>query len=105
MQQVQEISDASIMKQLALDESEWADVVATMRVDNQTLRTERDAFKEINRLLLRENLDLKDYLAEQGLDITDNLHDLKELYSPFSSSEEELSEEEVFIDESDMDTE
>ena len=105
MQQVQEISDASIMKQLALDESEWADIVATMRVDNQTLRTERDAFKEINRLLLRENLDLKDYLAEQGLDIADNLHDLKELYSPFSSSEEELSEEEVFIDESDMDTE
>lgn len=105
MQQVQEISDASIMKQLALDESEWADIVATMRVDNQTLRTERDAFKEINRLLLRENLDLKDYLVEQGLDIVDNLHDLKELYSPFSSTEEELNEEEVLIDESDMDTE
>jgi hypothetical protein len=34
MQQVQEISDASIMKQLALDESEWSDMVATMRVDN-----------------------------------------------------------------------
>ena len=31
MQQVQEISDASIMKQLALDESEWSDMVATMR--------------------------------------------------------------------------
>jgi len=34
MQQVQEISDASIMKQLALDESEWSDMVATMRSDN-----------------------------------------------------------------------
>lgn len=101
MQQVQEISDASIMKQLALDESEWADIVATMRVDNQTLRKERDAFKEINRLLLRENLDLKDYLGEQDIDITINLHDLKELYSPFSATEEE----EVSVDESDMDTE
>lgn len=101
MQQVQEISDASIMKQLALDESEWADIVATMRVDNQTLRKERDAFKEINRLLLRENLDLKDYLGEQDIDITINLHDLKELYSPFSDTEEE----EVSVDESDMDTE
>lgn len=100
MQQVQEISDASIMKQLALDESEWADIVATMRVDNQTLRKERDAFKEINRLLLRENLDLKDYLGEQDIDITTNLHNLKELYSPFSAEEEEVS-----VDESDMDTE
>ena len=89
MQQVQEISDASIMKQLALDESEWSDIVATMRTDNQELRRERDSYKEINRLLLRENLDLKDYIEEQGLDISQNLQDLKELYSPFSSSEDE----------------
>lgn len=102
MQQVQEISDASIMKQLALDESEWADIVATMRVDNQTLRKERDTYKEINRLLLRENLDLKDYLSEKGLDITLDLHDLKEVYSPFSDKDEN---EEVSVNESDMDTE
>ena len=100
MQQVQEISDASIMKQLALDESEWSDIVATMRVDNQELRKERDSFKEINRLLLRENLDLKDFIEEQGLDISFDLQNLKELYSPFSSDEDE----EVY-DESDMDTE
>ena len=100
MQQVQEISDASIMKQLALDESEWSDIVATMRVDNQELRKERDSFKEINRLLLRENLDLKDFIEEQGLDISFDLQNLKELYSPFSSDEDE----EVY-DELDMDTE
>ena len=99
MQQVQEISDASIMKQLALDESEWSDMVATMRVDNQELRRERDSFKEINRLLLRENLDLKDYIEEQGLDISFDLRDLRELYSPFSS----LEDEEVLDDESDLD--
>lgn len=99
MQQVQEISDASIMKQLALDESEWSDMVATMRVDNQKLRRQRDAYQEINRLLLRENLDLKDYLEENGIDISLNLRNLKELYSPFSNEEEDVE------DEPDMDTE
>ena len=53
MQQVQEISDASIMKQLALDESDWSDMVAEMRKDNQDLRKERDSYKEINRILLQ----------------------------------------------------
>lgn len=100
MQQVQEISDASIMKQLALDESEWSDMVATMRSDNLDLRRERDSYKEINRLLLKENLDLKDYIEEQGLDISFDLHNLRELYSPFSSEEDQEVD-----DESDMDAE
>lgn len=88
MQQVQEISDASIMKQLALDESEWSDIVADMRVDNQKLRRERDEYKEINRLLLKENIDLKDTIEERGLDIKKNLMNLKDIYSIFSDNEE-----------------
>ena len=67
MQQVQEISDASIMKQLALDESEWSDMVSEMRVVNTGLRKEKDAYQEINRILLRENLDLRDTLKENNL--------------------------------------
>lgn len=98
MQQVQEISDASIMKQLALDESEWSDMVATMRSDNQELRRERDSYKEVNRLLLRENLDLKDYIEEQGLNISFDLHNLRELYSPFSSEENEEVDDESNMD-------
>lgn len=94
MQQVQEISDASIMKQLALDESEWSDMVATMREDNQQLRKERDSYKEINRILLRENLDLKDYMEENNIDISLHLQDLKDLYSPFSSMDEEVDDDE-----------
>ena len=97
MQQVQEISDASIMKQLALDESEWSDMVATMRVDNQQLRKERDTYKEINRILLRENLDLKDYMEENNIKINMDLKNLKELFSPFSDIEKEVDD-----DESDM---
>ena len=87
MQQVQEISDASIMKQLKLDESEWSDMVAEMRVTNSALRKERDKYKEINRILLKENIDLKDKIKEDGLKIDMNLIDLKEVYSVFKDDD------------------
>lgn len=103
MQQVQEISDASIMKQLALDESDWSDMVAEMRRDNQDLRKERDSYKEINRILLQENIDLKDFLEEKNINIDINLKDLKELYSVFADEEDmEENVEEVESDESDI---
>lgn len=84
MQQVQEISDASIMKQLALDESEWSDMVAEMRVTNTGLRREKDAYQEINRILLRENLDLRDTLKENNLLREEQLKNLKDIYSVFA---------------------
>lgn len=94
MQQVQELSDASIMKQLALDESEWSDMVAEMRVMNQELRQERDQYKEINRILLRENLDLKDYLEENDMMPNIEYKNLEEIYSVFGDiGEEEESDE------------
>lgn len=83
MQQVLEISDASIMKQLRLDESEWSDMVAEQRSMIVDLQKERDVYKEINRLILRENLDLRDTLDENGLINLDSLVNLKELFSPF----------------------
>lgn len=89
MQQVQEISDASIMKQLALDESEWSDMVATMREDNQKLRKEATQYKEINRILLQENLDLKDYLEENNMMPSGTCVDLKDIYAVFAGTEEE----------------
>lgn len=89
MQQVQEISDASIMKQLALDESEWSDMVAELRTKVRKLQDEKDSYQEINRILLQENLDLKDLIDEQNIDIGENIIDLKELYSIFSETEEE----------------
>lgn len=90
MQQVQEISDASIMKQLQLDESDWSDMVAEMRKTNGALRKERDSYKEINRILLRENTDLKDLLTENSIEFADNLVDLKDLYSVFSADNAQL---------------
>ena len=99
MQQVLEISDASIMKQLALDESEWSDMVAEQRQKIVKLQSERDIYKEINRILLRENIDLRDFLSENNLLDESNLQNLKQLFSAFSEIEkdgeddEDLSEE------------
>ena len=86
MQQVLEISDASILKQLRLDESEWSDMVADQRVIITELQRERDTYKEINRIILRENLDLRDTLEENNLLDASSLHNLKDLFSPFGST-------------------
>ena len=83
MQQVLEMSDASIMKQLALDESEWSDMVAEQRESLIKIQNERDVYREINRILLRENIDLRDTLQENDLLDPDNLQDLKGLFSAF----------------------
>ena len=56
----------------------------------------KDSYKEICRILLRENLDLKDILAENDLLPQDNLTDLNKLFSVFSDIE---TDEEVQDDE------
>ena len=93
MQQVQEMSDASIMKQLALDESEWSDMVAEMREVIVSLRKEKDQYKEINRILLQENLDLKDYLEDNNMKPEKQYVDLKSMYSTFADLDENETEE------------
>lgn len=97
MQQVLEMSDASIMRQLALDESEWSDMVAEQRKMLISVQNERDVYKEINRILLRENIDLRDTLEDQGLLDKTNLQNLKDLFSAFgeinSQAEEDESDE------------
>lgn len=93
MQQVLEISDASIMKQLALDESEWSDMVAEQRKTIVDLQKQRDVYREVNRILLRENLDLRDTLEENALLDVSNLKDLKELFSPLGETKPQEEEE------------
>ena len=97
MQQVLEISDASIMKQLRLDESEWSDMVADQRKMIVDLQKERDVYREVNRILLRENLDLRDTLEDNNLLDAETLKDFKELFSPLgdtSVSDEEAEDNE-----------
>jgi hypothetical protein len=93
MQQVLEMSDASIMRQLALDESEWSDMVAEQRQLLIKVQNERDVYKEINRLLLRENLDLRDTLDDNGLLDTNNLQDLREVFSAFAEIDSQTEED------------
>ena len=88
MQQVMEMSDASIMKQLNLDESEWSDLVAEQRVLLRKAQDDCRQYEEISRILLRENIDLKDLLSEHGLLNKENLVDLDSLYSCFSGDDE-----------------
>lgn len=94
MQQVLEMSDASIMRQLSLDESEWSDMIAEQRKLLVDAQNERDVYKEVNRILLRENLDLRDTLEEQGLLDESNLQNLKELFSAFGDINSHAEEDE-----------
>lgn len=104
MKQVLELSDAAIFKQLHLDESEYSDMIAEMRKTNQAILQELEHYKEINRILLQENIDLKDYMEEKGIQINKNLIDLKDVYSVFADTENEsnnIDDKEEYEDESD----
>lgn len=89
MQQVLELSDESILKQLKLDESEWSNIVADQRQMVTKLQREKDIYQEINRVLLRENIDLRDILSDNGLLREQDLKDLKQLFSAFGAASEE----------------
>ena len=84
MRQVMDASHKSLMEQLKLDESEYGEIIAAQRQMVVDANRERDQYKEINRLLLRENVDLRDTLLEHNLLDVDNLQKLSDLYSPFS---------------------
>lgn len=87
MKQVMDLSNSSILKTLNLDESEWSDMVAEQRKMITDLQTKLDKYIEISRILLRENLDIKDCLKEKNIALDMHLIDLNELYSCFSEEE------------------
>lgn len=87
MRQIMDLSNASIMKTLALDESEWSDMVAEQRKKIVDLQIDLDKYIEISRILLRENLDIKDCLKDKNISLDMNLVDLNDLFSCFSEQE------------------
>lgn len=93
MKQVMDLSNKSIMEQLRLDESEWSDIVADQRKMIVDLQNDLEKYIEISRILLRENLDIKDSLRDKEIDLGLNLVNLNELYSCFSNIEESEGEE------------
>ena len=93
MRQVMDLSNASIMKTLNLDESEWSDMVAEQRKMIGDLQYQLDKYIEISRILLRENLDIKDYLKDKNVTLDMNLVNLNDLYSCFSEPDDEEESE------------
>lgn len=91
MRQIMDLSNASIMKTLALDESEWSDMVAEQRKKIVELQIDLDKYIEISRILLRENLDIKDCLKDKNISLDMNLVDLNDLFSCFSEQESDES--------------
>lgn len=73
MKQVADISNASIIKQLHLDESDYTEMLAQQRDMITKLQEQADTKTEEARILLRENVDLKKFIEEQGIDISDKL--------------------------------
>lgn len=92
MQQVADISDAAILKQLNLDESEWSDMVAEQRKMITKLTEEAHSYQEAARLILKENLDLRDTLKDNGLLNEEALTNLDEIVTKYWDNDDGNSE-------------
>lgn len=82
MQQVADISMSAIIKGLRFTEDEMSDIVATQRQKIKKMDLETKSYKEAVRILLKENLDLRDTLDENGINKKDviNLDDFVGTY-------------------------
>ena len=73
MRQVADISNASILKQIHLDENDYTEMLGQQREMIVKLQRQADENMEKARILLRENVDLKKFIQEQGIDISEYL--------------------------------
>lgn len=90
MRQVMDLSHKSILQELKLDETDWSDMVAEQRDMIVKLQKKADQYMEISRILLNENLDLKDFIEEQNINIQGYSYvDLEDMYACFSASDED----------------
>ena len=91
MRQIMDMSHESIVRALALDESEYSSMIAEQRTMIHNLTRDKETYQEICRILLRENLDLRDTLVQNQLLLPDDLKNLKDLFSPFAEEEDDES--------------
>ena len=92
MQQVADISMAAIIKGLHFTEDEMSDIVASQRQRIKKMDLETKSYKEAVRILLKENLDLRDTLEDNGIKQKDVI-DLDDFVGTY------LIEKEVPVDE------
>ena len=88
---IQQVADASmqaIINGLKFTEDEMAEIVAEQRKSIGKLTTQAKSYKEAFRILLKENLDLRDTLESQGGLDKDSLVDLDELVGSYIISPE-----------------
>ena len=83
MQQVADISMSAILKSLHYDESEWSDMVAEQRKKIVELTEKSDSLYEAFRILLQENLDLRDTLEDHDLLDKNQLKDLDDVINTY----------------------
>lgn len=76
MRQVADISNASIIKQIRLDENDYNDMLIKQREMLVKLQEKADKSDETARILLRENIDLKKFIEEHNIDISEFCHDI-----------------------------
>ena len=71
--QVADISNASILKQISLDENDYVQMLTEQKKMIEDLNKKANEAIEKARILLRENIDLKKLLEENGVDIKEQL--------------------------------
>ena len=72
LKQVADISNASILKQIMLDENDSADMIIQQRGLITKYKRIADEYEEKARILLRENIDLKALVKENGINIEED---------------------------------
>ena len=77
---------------IEIDNYEYSDMIAEQREMIIKYQEDLENYKEISRILLRENLDLKDYLKENNMLDSENLVNLNDLYSCFNGEDKDLDE-------------
>lgn len=83
MQQVADISMGAIVNKLKLQDDEYAEMIAEQRIKLTEANTKSEAYAEALRILLKENLDLRGTLEENGLLKPENLIDLDDLINSY----------------------
>lgn len=78
--QVADISNASIIKQINLDENDYVQMLSEQKRMIEKLSKEANEAIEKSRILLRENIDLKKLLEDKDIDISENLSSNSILY-------------------------
>lgn len=71
--QVADISNASILKQINLDENDYVQMLSEQKRMIEKLSKDANEAIEKSRILLRENIDLKKLLENHDIDISDDL--------------------------------